>query len=338
MCVIVAKNKGIDLPSKEILKNCFDNNNDGVGFAFVNSNKEVVISKGYKKFDNFYNDLMKVDKKLNLKNKGLLIHFRISTSGLIDAGNCHPFPLSNDKNELRETKTKTKIAICHNGIISKYNKKDNVLNDTQLFIKNVVYPFSKLDKEFYKNNFIMDTIKELANSKLAFLDSEENIYLLGEFVKENDLYFSNTSYIKRTFTYSNYRYFDYDYDDYYSYNYWFNKKKKKTTAEQTKKEEKKQLQTTFKWDILTYENIILSDSIKNNLIKNSLIELKTNYKVETAEDKKQYKVNKNNTFYSDYSLNMYELKNDNRFVKIADIDKIYINNKDFTNDLLMGFK
>lgn len=75
---------------------------------------------------------------------------------------------------------------------------------------------------------------------------------------------------------------------------------------------------------------------KNDLILKNLIPLKSNYKIETKE--KTFNICKNNIYYSDYSLNLYELVNDNRFVKIEDIDKIYINNIECTNDLLMGLK
>ena len=38
MCIIVAKNAGIPMPSTEILRNCFDNNPDGAGFMLAAKN------------------------------------------------------------------------------------------------------------------------------------------------------------------------------------------------------------------------------------------------------------------------------------------------------------
>ena len=65
-----------------------------------------------------------------LKNQSVVFHFRISTSGKIDEGNCHPYPLTDDSIYLRKTNLRCSIGIAHNGIIQKYNRKDSVLNDT----------------------------------------------------------------------------------------------------------------------------------------------------------------------------------------------------------------
>ena len=38
MCIIVAKKKGLELPTKEILRNCFNYNSDGAGLMFNDGN------------------------------------------------------------------------------------------------------------------------------------------------------------------------------------------------------------------------------------------------------------------------------------------------------------
>ena len=35
MCIIVAKDKNVDVPTIDILKRCFDYNSDGAGFMYV---------------------------------------------------------------------------------------------------------------------------------------------------------------------------------------------------------------------------------------------------------------------------------------------------------------
>ena len=65
MCIIVSKKKGINLPGKEILKNCFDYNSDGSGLMF-NDGTNVYIEKGFMTFNDFYNRLMELDKEYNL--------------------------------------------------------------------------------------------------------------------------------------------------------------------------------------------------------------------------------------------------------------------------------
>ena len=81
-------------------------------------------------FDDFYENLQINDKLYKLKNQSVVFHFRISTSGKIDEGNCHPYPLTDDSIYLRKTNLRCSIGIAHNGIIQKYNRKDSVLNDT----------------------------------------------------------------------------------------------------------------------------------------------------------------------------------------------------------------
>ena len=80
MCIIVAKEKGQKLPSKDILKTCFERNNDGAGLMYVQDNK-VVIDKGYMTFKSFYKRIKKLQKRFNsdLTDKALVFHFRIGT-------------------------------------------------------------------------------------------------------------------------------------------------------------------------------------------------------------------------------------------------------------------
>lgn len=224
MCIIVAKEKGIEIPSKETLKTCFERNSDGAGFMYVKDNK-VVIDKGYMDFDTFYKRLQKLDKKLHFKDKALVMHFRIGTHGAKDKATTHPFPVSSDTEELKKTYVKTDLGMVHNGIIPHYDYEDN-LSDTQLFIRDVVAVAKGLNKNFYKNKATLDMFKRITTSKLCFLDTKNNLIYVGDFVKdENGVRYSNTTYK----SYS-YKYYGYDWDYDYDYNYI-----PKTTT--TKKEE-----------------------------------------------------------------------------------------------------
>ena len=77
MCIIVSKKKGLELPTKEILRNCFNYNSDGAEIMF-NDGKQVFIEKGFMDFNSFYSRLMEIDKEVNLVNSDLALHFRIS--------------------------------------------------------------------------------------------------------------------------------------------------------------------------------------------------------------------------------------------------------------------
>ena len=197
MCVILVKERGIELPTKDILESCWKRNPDGAGFMFNDCDK-VVIMKGFMTFEEFYLRLQTAIEFYHLKEKGLVIHFRIATSGLKDKGNCHPYPISNDNLDLRKSFITTELGIAHNGIIRSYNGKNNILNDTQLFIKNDLFELNSLDKKFYKNVIFQSMIERLIDgSRLVFLNKKGEIIKLGNWFHNGNYYFSNLNHVSK---------------------------------------------------------------------------------------------------------------------------------------------
>lgn len=214
MCIIVAKGKGINMPSKEILKNCFDYNSDGAGYMFVRDGK-VYINKGFMTFDKFYESIDKLSRIIDLTEHALVMHFRISTGGNVDAGNCHPYPITSNEEHLRRTQFVTDLGMAHNGTISTYSTKygygytgqKEILNDTQKFIRDCVSTIKELDNDFLKNQRAMKLIEDIAGSKLCFLDTDENIHLVGDFIEDNGVFYSNSNYLSHR-TYPRPSYYD----------------------------------------------------------------------------------------------------------------------------------
>lgn len=107
------------------------------------------------------------------------------------------------------------------------------MNDTQKFIINCVSAIKEMDENFLRNPRAMQLLKDVAGSKLCFLDSEENIHYIGDFIEDNGVMYSNANYkprytypTKGTYWDKGYsKYYDsycngYDYDDYdYDYGY-----------------------------------------------------------------------------------------------------------------------
>lgn len=202
MCIIVAKEKGQKLPSKNILQECFNNNSDGAGLMYVQDNK-VIIDKGYMTFKSFYKRIKKLQKRFNsdLTNKALVFHFRIGTSGENDKATTHPFPISNKNEDLKKTYFKTDLGMAHNGIIHNFvYGKD--LSDTQNFVKDFISVFKELDNKFFLNERVMKLIEKEANSKLCFLDNKENIYYIGDFIEDKGIKYSNSTYKENRVTYT----------------------------------------------------------------------------------------------------------------------------------------
>ena len=195
MCIIVAKRKGLELPTKEILRNCFNYNSDGAGIMF-NDGNQVFIEKGFMDFNSFYSRLEALDKEFNLVNSDLALHFRISTSGNVDQGNCHPYPISTETSQLRNLSLVTDIGMAHNGVIRKHIPETrSILNDTQTFIKNFVYNMYSSNKEFLTVGANIKALEEEAGSKLCFID-KDNMYIIGKFIEEtNGILYSNDTYL-----------------------------------------------------------------------------------------------------------------------------------------------
>ena len=220
MCVIVAKKRGIELPSKKTLKDCFETNPDGAGLMYVNENKKIVIEKGFMTFEAFYKKLKELDKKYDLKKKALVMHFRITTQGGTSPENCHPFPITDDEKKLKATYLECNdVAFAHNGIISLYSMRDDKgMSDTMLLSKELLYPLFNYNKKFYKQEHNQELIEEIIGTdKIAFLDNEEKIITIGEFKEDEGVLYSNLNHKK------NYNYYNYNYNDYYNYdNYSYN--------------------------------------------------------------------------------------------------------------------
>lgn len=206
MCIICVKNKGIAMPTKSVIETMFDNNNDGAGYMY-NESGNVVIRKGFMTCQSLLDSLKEIK---DINNKSVILHFRISTSGNVDKGACHPYPVTNDFKLLRATRTKTKLGIAHNGIISDYTPEfGSILNDTQTFIQEVVSPLYDSNKLFLKDKRYLKMLEVLAGSKLAFMNERGKVTTIGNFEEVGGLLYSNSSYRTYRTTIS--------YDSYYGY-------------------------------------------------------------------------------------------------------------------------
>lgn len=223
MCIIIAKMKHKRLPTEDELKNSFTNNDDGAGLMYVD-NGEVCIEKGfmtYKDFKKRYDELCK--EYNNFEGKSLVLHFRIGTSSGNTPKNTHPYPISYKESDLHKTQLTTKLGVVHNGIIHDYNPKGKnpTTNDTQQFIMRYLYPLYDNFKDFYKCKAIMNGIADITNSKLTFLDTDDKLYFVGDFIEKDGLLFSNDTYMDYTRYYSNHTtsgYNAYNWEDIDSYN------------------------------------------------------------------------------------------------------------------------
>ena len=215
MCVICFSPKGVDAPTEEQIKDMFEANSDGAGYAYNGRNGKVFYKKGFMKVEDLLKELEPLKK---WKNKNLAIHFRIGTAGKNDAATCHPFKITSRFNELRETKGVGPV-LFHNGILSKGGELDANSSDTQDFVA----AFAPLLKKFNKSKVRDKWIEEITDGNKLLIMYDKNKYkLYGKWEKDGELFVSNLNY-KWDKTVKKYeaRYYPYghqygwDYDDLY---------------------------------------------------------------------------------------------------------------------------
>lgn len=212
MCIIVAKPQGVEMPSYRILSNCFDTNSDGAGFMIANG-KTVSIKKGFMDWNSF---VEAIEKAGDLTERSVVMHFRIATHGDVQPGCCHPFPVTDDKAKLSARFTESRVAVAHNGIISGM-KTDKNTSDTMAYISSVIAPIRRMSEDFMHNDNALDIMEATVGSKLCFLDNSGDIVTIGQFIEDDGVFYSNTSYLNSWKRYTSYNSEVWSaYDDYYS--------------------------------------------------------------------------------------------------------------------------
>lgn len=205
MCIIIAKEKGLELPTNQTLQSCFISNPDGAGIMY-NEGGKVVIEKGFMEWEKFSKRIEKL--RPTLKEKGVVLHFRIATEGGISKQNCHPFPITPYEKILEKLHLERDLAVAHNGMID-IRTRNKKLSDTMEYILTFLSPMYSLDKKFYLSKEVQYSIENYTKSKFAFLDGEGNITTLGKDWVSDEALFSNSSYIEW-----DYKSWDYSFNNY----------------------------------------------------------------------------------------------------------------------------
>ena len=188
MCVIAFSPKGVDIPSEKQIKQMWEYNPDGAGYAYVNKKGKVVFRKGFITLASLLKDLEAPER---FKNTNFAIHFRIGTSGKNDSATCHPFPLSTNFGELRKTEGETDSVLFHNGVLSNGGLASPLASDTQDFVVAMSPLLQKYSRSKTRDYFIGELTK---GSRLLILYKNNAFKMYGDWQKDGDLWVSNLSY------------------------------------------------------------------------------------------------------------------------------------------------
>jgi len=197
MCIISAKAAGVAMPDHDTIKRMWNGNSDGAGIMYVENGK-VRIEKGFMSYKSFASKLEELEKRMDLTATPLVMHFRITTHGGTKPENCHPFPITDSVGALSKLVATVSIGVAHNGIIRITPRKG--ISDTMEYIITQLAPLKRAMPRFYENKNAMLMVKNAIDSKMAFLTKEGKIYTIGDFVEENGVLYSNSSFRERRWT------------------------------------------------------------------------------------------------------------------------------------------
>lgn len=181
MCVAIYKPAGIETPSLDTLKQCWDANPDGAGFALrTDGEYSIGIHKGYMTWKQF---VTAYEKYYLAEFFGdLLLHFRIATHGGISPGLTHPFSLTKDVKLLKHTNVRTNYALIHNGMLPIESEEGS---DTMEFCRRLAPLWQNIPAA-------LNLIEGMAgNNKIAVM-TRDKVHLFGEWENIDGVYFSNT--------------------------------------------------------------------------------------------------------------------------------------------------
>ena len=191
MCVISVSKRGIRQPNIEEFRNMWTSNPHGAGYMFVKDGM-VEIRKGFMELEDFMDS---VESERFTDDDVVIYHFRISTQAGVTPQMTHPFPLSDDLRDMEMLECSCSVGIAHNGIIRLTSCKDPKYSDTALFITEYL-PMLIRDTNDINDKRVKRTIKALADSKLAILNGNGDVVIIGDFwSNESGILYSNKSFL-----------------------------------------------------------------------------------------------------------------------------------------------
>lgn len=200
MCIIVYKPAGIELPGKETLRECWDNNPHGAGLMWADGNR-VNLQKGYMSWDEFEAALDEVTKSIDAASTPMALHFRIATHGAIVPGCCHPFAVKDSFERMRQTEISAEVGFMHNGTLSGLETDDDT-SDSMAFAKSVLVPLKAMCEDFLSDKRAVRIIESSTQgSRFLLMAKDGDVRTFGRWIEEDGVLYSNENFRPR-YTYT----------------------------------------------------------------------------------------------------------------------------------------
>jgi hypothetical protein len=120
----------------------------------------------------------------------VVAHFRVATSGLKDGGNTHPFPVVDDKDQMRQVEFESEAIAFHNGTVGVGGDK---YSDTMEHIADYLFPLMPLWEDPRVNDKIAEAV--LTKNASRWLVCVKDFYWkYGYWYKKDGRLYSNANY------------------------------------------------------------------------------------------------------------------------------------------------
>lgn len=182
MCIICIKEKGVRFPSMETVRTMCENNSHGFSLVYNTPKDGTKVFRTLNQ-EAFLKEYKRIKKKCRADKTSLYIHARIKTHGTQKLENCHGWI---DK--------ECGLAFAHNGILSGVNNRGD-MTDSETFFRDLFVP-AFLVGGWQAGERAIKAI--IGTSKFVFMDSRGNISHYGNYIEDDGLLYSNTSYIPYT--------------------------------------------------------------------------------------------------------------------------------------------
>ena len=193
MCIIVYKPAGIELPGKETLRECWDNNPHGAGLMWSDGER-VNLQKGYMSWEDFEAALDEVTKGIDVTSTPMALHFRIATHGAIVPGCCHPFAVKDSFDRMRQTAISAEVGFMHNGTLSGLETDDET-SDSMAFAKTVLVPLKAMCEDFMSDKRAVRIIENSSQgSRFLLMAKDGAVRTFGRWVEEGGVLYSNENF------------------------------------------------------------------------------------------------------------------------------------------------
>lgn len=199
MCIIINKPENITL-RPEVYRNCIEEHEDGVGFAYV-ENDSIVVKKGLWALERLMLEIKDIEHANHI-----LFHFRTASPQMdVTEDNCHPFTFESRKDFLEDTTPRYHWAVVHNGRLPWRSTKEK--SDTRCIVEDALQWYCSDNPDWMTFQYPCVMIHRLINhghqdtNKMVFMRYDRllkkmDTHIVNEIAGnvDNGVWFSNTSW------------------------------------------------------------------------------------------------------------------------------------------------